>query len=130
MTNKTDLHTHSTASDGTLSPSELACYAKEKNLKAIALTDHDTVDGVPEFMEKCSELGIEGIAGVEISAKYRCEMHIVGLFVDYTDEAFKNTLTKLKNARYDRNKKMLEKITENGMPLCEPIVIYSALPSV
>ena len=117
MINSIDLHTHSTASDGTLTPSELAVYAKEKGLKAIALTDHDTINGISEFSKKCAQLGIEAVSGVEISADYKCEMHIVGLFVDTHNEEFAKKLSDLKNARSIRNQKMIECLNEHGMPI-------------
>ena len=89
---KIDLHTHSTASDGTFSPREVAKKAKEAGLSAIALTDHDTTAGIGEFLLSCRESGIEGIAGVEISAKFRTEMHIIGLFIDEKNEDFAEKL--------------------------------------
>lgn len=118
MTDKLcDLHTHSTASDGTLSPSELAYAAERAGLCACAITDHDTVSGVEEFMSTCKDAGIEGIAGVELSAEFTGEMHIVGLFVDYRDEKFKRDLYRLANARAVRNEKMIAKCCENGLPV-------------
>ena len=81
MIKKIDLHTHSTASDGTFTPSEVAHKAHKTGLSAVALTDHDTINGLAEFKRACGEYGIEGISGVEISAKYEKEMHIVGLFM-------------------------------------------------
>ena len=117
INNTVDLHVHSTASDGTLTPSQLAEYAKEKGLRAAALTDHDTVDGISEFAERCIQLGIEPIAGVEISARYKCEMHIVGLFVDAGNTDFCSKLKELKNARLIRNEKMLKLLEEHGMPI-------------
>ena len=82
MTSRIDLHTHSTCSDGTLTPSGLARYAKKAELSAIALTDHDNISGIPEFMSECERLGIEGIPGIEISVEYRRQLHIVGLYDD------------------------------------------------
>lgn len=90
----TDLHVHSTASDGTFTPSELVAEAKRIGLKAFALTDHDTVAGVKEATAAADEAGIELIPGIEISTKYNStyikdkEVHIVGLYIDYTDEHF------------------------------------------
>lgn len=115
INNLIDLHTHSTASDGTFSPAQLAEYAYKKGLRAIALTDHDTVDGIYEFSQRCFSLGIEPIAGVEISARYKCEMHIVGLFIDTKNKDFCQNLNALKNARLIRNEKMLKLLEENGM---------------
>lgn len=76
-----DLHTHTNHSDGSFSPVELAIAAKEKNL-IIALTDHNTVSGVPEFLSECERLGVTAIAGTELSAVYDGrEFHLLGLFI-------------------------------------------------
>jgi hypothetical protein len=117
MTGKVDLHTHSTRSDGTLSPTELARLAKESGLSAIALTDHDSTEGVAEFTAECERLGIEGISGVEISTKYKRELHIVGLYAH--GEEFVDTIARLKGSRAERNKKMLEKLCELGYDINE-----------
>ena len=77
-----DLHTHSNRSDGTLTPAALASAAKEANLSAIALTDHNTVTGLPEFIKACNALGIEAVPGVEISTEYEgVELHVLGLYI-------------------------------------------------
>ena len=120
---KIDLHTHSTASDGTLTPSELVKMAKDEGLCALALTDHDTVDGIGEFQKACAEYGIEGVSGVEISAKYKKEMHIVGLFVDVNDTEFKSKLDALRDGRETRNREMLRRIAENGFDITEADII-------
>ena len=96
MIKKIDLHTHSTASDGTFTPSEVAHKAHKTGLSAVALTDHDTINGLAEFKRACGEYGIEGISGVEISAKYEKEMHIVGLFIDENDTELAEKLDELK----------------------------------
>lgn len=119
MTNKIDLHMHSTASDGTMTPSELARFAAENGLTAAALTDHDTVSGVGEFIAKCEKYGVEGIPGVEISADYDKRMHIVGLFTNYKDEVFIKMLSALSDSRGDRNRRMLELCRKNGMDITE-----------
>lgn len=119
MKKSIDLHTHSTASDGTMSPKELAVFAKENGLAAVALTDHDTVDGVREFCDECERLGIEGISGVEISTKYKTELHIVGLFVDIYDVRFTERLRALKNSRSVRNGEMLKLLQNNGFDIDE-----------
>ena len=77
-----DLHTHSNRSDGTLPPAALASAAKEAGLSAIALTDHNTVAGLPEFIKACEDLCIEAVPGVEISTEYDgVELHILGLYI-------------------------------------------------
>lgn len=116
---KIDLHTHSTASDGTLSPREVAKTAKENGLCAISLTDHDTTDGLEEFHDECRRLGIEGISGVEISARYKTEMHIVGLFVDENDSILKDKLYRLRSGREARNREMLSLLEKHGFDVTE-----------
>lgn len=77
-----DLHTHSTCSDGTLTPTELVKLALEKDLAALALTDHNTVAGLPEFLEAARGTELEAVPGIEFSVDYGdIELHILGLFV-------------------------------------------------
>ena len=81
---KIDLHVHSTASDGTLTPAELVAEAKKADLSAFALTDHDTVAGIAEAKKEANNYDIELIPGVELSTEYKeKEVHMVGLFLDY-----------------------------------------------
>ncbi len=110
MKNRVDLHTHSNKSDGTLTPRELARAAKAAGLAAIALTDHDTDDGIEEFMAECDRLGIEGIPGIEISTDFPRLLHIVGLYPH--GEKYKSTVARLKDARLERNLKMLKLIQD------------------
>lgn len=77
-----DLHTHSTHSDGTLSPAELLLLAEQAGLSAVALCDHNTVSGLPEFLDAARGRAIEAVTGVEFSTEYQgTELHIVGLFI-------------------------------------------------
>lgn len=77
-----DLHTHSTQSDGTLSPAELIAAAQAEGLAAIALTDHNTVSGLPAFLEAARDAQVEAIPGAEFSTDYQgTELHILGLFI-------------------------------------------------
>lgn len=77
-----DLHTHSTCSDGTLTPAELVRLAVDSGVTAMALCDHNTVNGLPEFLEAARGSGVEAIPGVEFSTEYQGgELHILGLFV-------------------------------------------------
>ena len=81
-----DLHTHSTASDGSLSPRDLVRYAKKKGAAAISLTDHDTVEGLEEALSAGQEQDLEVIPGLEISAHYKGgTMHILGYYIDPSD---------------------------------------------
>ena len=83
MANKIDLHTHTTASDGTLTPTELVAHARELGLSAVAITDHDTMNGVAEAQTAGERLGVEVIPGMEISTDYRGEdTHVLGYGMD------------------------------------------------
>ena len=85
-TQKIDLHVHSTASDGTLTPTELVAAVKKAGLCAFALTDHDTVDGIAEAKAAANAASIELIPGVELSCDYKGkEVHMVGLYLDETN---------------------------------------------
>lgn len=113
-----DLHVHSTYSDGTLTPEELVLRAKQFNLSAMALTDHDTIDGVHEAVEAGKKYHLEVIPGVELSTFFNNkEIHIVGLYIHYTNEHFQKELKTLRDVRRNRNVQMCEKFTQLGMPL-------------
>jgi 3',5'-nucleoside bisphosphate phosphatase len=113
-----DLHTHSNASDGTMRPRDLVRLARERGLKAMALTDHDTVDGLPEAVAAGEEVGVEVIPGVEISARHPGgTMHVLGYFLDYEDTLFAQRLAVLKQARKDRNPQIIAKLNALGIPL-------------
>jgi len=113
-----DLHTHSNASDGTLPPREVVRLAKERGLMALALTDHDTIDGLAQAVAAGKELDLEVIPGVEISAKYfNGSMHILGYFLDYGSELLAQRLAVLKQARKDRNPQIIAKLKARGIPI-------------
>ncbi|NMC61400.1 MAG: PHP domain-containing protein [Candidatus Methanofastidiosa archaeon] len=114
---KVDLHVHTTASDGLLSPTEIISKAKEACLNTIAIADHDTIDGIPEGMKAANEKGIRLIPALEISAKHEKQVHILGYFVDYTDLKFQSFINKLKNSREERNQKMLKKLDSFGFQI-------------
>ena len=77
-----DLHTHSTASDGSLTPTQLAQLAKDSGLAAVVLSDHNTVEGLPEFLAATEACGVEGVPAVEFSTEYNeVELHIIAMFV-------------------------------------------------
>ena len=118
-----DLHVHSSCSDGTLSPRELVDYAIEKKLSAFALTDHDTVDGLDEAMQYAADLSseqgnIEVIPGIEFSTEYQgADIHVVGLYIDYRSEVFRNKLEEFVDSRTARNRKMCSLLTQAGVPV-------------
>ena len=115
-----DLHVHSTASDGSLTPRELVYYAAEKQLSAIALTDHDTVSGLAEAMAASHHAGIELIPGVEMSCVWEgTEIHILGYFVDTGSPALQDGLSWFRRLRDERNETILDNLAEDGILLTE-----------
>lgn len=113
-----DLHTHSCVSDGTDTPTELVEYAVKKGLAALALTDHDTVDGVEEALRAAEGTDLLLIPGVELSAEYRGrDIHILGLCLNYRSEKFLSYLQEFKRARDARNVKMAERLTAHKLPV-------------
>ncbi len=112
---KIDLHTHSTASDGTFTPTELVLEAKRVGLYSVALTDHDTVSGIDEFIEAGIKYNIRTIAGVELSTEYEdTEIHVLGLFIDPENQALLRQLHEFRSNRDNRNLKMIERLREEG----------------
>lgn len=118
-----DLHLHTIYSDGEYTPERLVKEAVEKNFRAIAVTDHDTVEGVPYVLQQAKDK-IEVIPGVEISANAQPspsepveEIHIVGLFIDYNNPDLVNTLKKMSAGRKERMQEMLKRLNEMGMPV-------------
>ncbi len=113
-----DLHTHSCFSDGTFTPGELVDYAIEKGLNAVALTDHDTVDGLDALMEYAKGKPIEVIPGIEYSTEYnQRDVHIVGLFIDHRTPVFLEYLTRFKQSRTDRNHKLCANLRGAGIDI-------------
>ncbi|MBG0778174.1 MAG: PHP domain-containing protein [Desulfovibrionaceae bacterium] len=111
-----DLHTHSTASDGSLSPSELVALARASHLRALALTDHDTVAGIPEALEAGKREGVEVIPGCELSVTSdHGAMHILGLWVDGNGSGLASTLAELQHYRVNRNHIIIEKLNAIGV---------------
>jgi hypothetical protein len=116
--NRIDLHTHSNYSDGSLSPKELVQLAKERKLRAIALTDHDTVAGLEEALEAGNELGVEVVPGVEISAQYPPgTMHILGYYLNGSHPELLQALERLQQARAARNPKIIERLQALGLEI-------------
>lgn len=112
-----DLHTHSTRSDGTVSPREVVRLAKRAGLTAVALTDHDSVLGVEEALRAGEELGVEVIPGVELSIDGPVTIHFVGLFIDIHSAALQQTLAHIKALRTERNLAILDRLKEAGYQL-------------
>ena len=113
-----DLHIHSTASDGSLSPREVVRAAEEAGLAAAALTDHDTLAGVPEALEEAALCGLTLVPGIEMSCVYgRTEIHILGYFADPDDPAFEAELASFRALRNERNETILDNLAEDGIVL-------------
>lgn len=113
-----DLHVHSTRSDGTMTPTELVDYAIEKGLSVIALTDHDTVDGIDEMMRYAKGKPIEIIPGIEYSTEYLSrDVHIVGLFIDYKAKVFQEYLERFRQSRTERNYKLCANLQRVGIDI-------------
>lgn len=111
-----DLHTHSTASDGEKSPSELVFAAKESGLSVLALTDHDTVDGLQEASEAAKKAGMVFVPGIELNIQWPTgEFHLLGLGLKEMSASMKSLLWALKNNRIERNKKILAALANDGL---------------
>ena len=113
-----DLHAHTTASDGTMSPNDLVILAKENGIEAIAITDHDTVEGIPEAIATGEREGVEVIPGLELSVEHNPgSMHILGLLIDHENKELNESLREIQASRSTRNPKIIEKLNEFGLNL-------------
>lgn len=117
---KYDLHTHTIASDGTYTVRELLERAKGNGLKGVAITDHDTIDGLEEAEKVAKEIGIELIPGIEFSCNLGDnEIHILGYFVDYKNAKIIEELYNLDKIRKERNLKIIEKLKKYKLYITE-----------
>jgi hypothetical protein len=120
-TQRIDLHIHSTASDGTLTPKEIAALAVRQGLKAIALTDHDSMEGIKGLLQDGPPEGIELLSGVEISAApppaldLAGSLHLLGYGMDVMDPALNQTLEAQQAARINRTPAMIARLDELGI---------------
>ena len=113
-----DLHMHSTYSDGRLAPGELIDLAAERGLAAVALADHDCLDGVPEYRAAATRAGIESITAVELSCIHRGrDLHILGYGVDVENETLQEMLTRFRDTRENRGLMIVEKLAGMGVHL-------------
>jgi len=111
-----DLHTHSTCSDGTLSPAQLVRSAREAGVTHMALTDHDTVVGLAEAREEAARQGVAFLGGLEISAEYPPgTMHILGYGFDENSPSLLEKLAYVQQARRDRNPKIVSILNRLGL---------------
>lgn len=113
-----DLHSHSIFSDGSSTPEELVELAEQGGLAALALTDHDTTDGLPRFLAAGDNSSVETVAGIELSAEFGAvTFHILGYFFDPANEALQTALKWVREGRTERNVQILEKLNRLGYNL-------------
>jgi hypothetical protein len=122
-----DLHMHSSCSDGSLTPEELAAAALDLGLEAAALTDHDTVSGVERFLSAASGTPLHAIPGVELASMlFNKDIHIVGLFIDHENATLRAALEQMRQWREERNAEMVEKIRSKGYEITMEEVLAEA----
>ncbi len=97
-----DLHTHSTCSDGSMTPSELVFHAAQNGISALALSDHDTVSGLDEAIEAGKKYGVEVVPAIEFSVQSKTETHILGLYIDHKSPILQEALKNINSVRYKR----------------------------
>lgn len=115
---RVDLQTHSTCSDGTLTPRQLVQRASEKDLAALALTDHDTVAGLEAFQDAGREHGVETVFGIELSTRVnRHDVDVLGYFIDPESPALAEVIETAQAYRHERAPRMLERLEELGVPV-------------
>lgn len=113
-----DLHAHTTASDGSLTPRQLVERAARQGVKALAITDHDTLDGLAEAFSAGQEFGVEIVPGLEISAEFPIgTMHILGYYIDTESQLLLENLAMLRQARNTRNPRIIKKLQELGLDI-------------
>ncbi len=116
--NEVDLHCHTTASDGALDPEALVELAAHLGLKVLAITDHDSVEGVAAGLAAASQVGIEVIPGIEINTDVPgAEVHVLGYYVDHTHAELREETARLRDGRVGRAQRMAEILTEMGAPV-------------
>jgi predicted metal-dependent phosphoesterase TrpH len=122
-----DLHMHSTFSDGQLTPAELVEIAAECGLAAVALADHDCLDGVPEYVAAAKKAGLESITAVELSCIHGGrDLHILGYGVDVADETLREMLRRFREARENRGLKIVENLAQMGIYLDADSILEKA----
>lgn len=113
-----DLHLHTTYSDGSYTPAAIIKKAWKARVSALAVTDHDTVSGLAEAIEAGRSCGIEVIPGIELSSRFgTSELHVLGYFLQWEDEALRRQLKRFQEARHVRNPQMIEKLNALGLEM-------------
>jgi hypothetical protein len=119
MTSRADFHTHTNASDGRLTPGDLVRLAVSRGVRILAVTDHDSTEGIAEALAVAAEYpGFTLVPGIEMSTDIPGdEIHVLGYFLDYENPEFQATLANLRNARRDRGRMMVEKLHAMGIDI-------------
>ena len=114
-----DLHLHTTASDGRLSPTELIQLVADQGLRQVSISDHDSTEGLEEaFLAAQQFTDLRVIPGIELSTDVPGdEIHMLGYFIQYEDEEFQQVLKRFRRGRVDRAREMVEKLAALGLPL-------------
>ena len=112
-----DLHTHSTVSDGSDPPTRIPELAAEAGCAAVALTDHDRLDGVAAAGARAAELGIDFVPGCELSCEFPGTMHVLVYWLTAGDGPLQNELVRLQQARETRNLRLVERLTAHGLDI-------------
>jgi predicted metal-dependent phosphoesterase TrpH len=113
-----DLHCHSTFSDGSDRPEELANMANRLGLSSLALTDHDSLDGLDAFLDQQKSVATRLIAGIELSCEFAGhDMHVLGLFINHRDAIFQERVKSLRLRRYRRNVQIFEKLNSLNLSI-------------
>lgn len=112
-----DLHAHTTASDGSLSPVELIELAAEKKLAALGVTDHDTLAALPEAAAAAQRCGVELVPGIELNVEHPGRFHLLGYLFRPDDAGFNARLRYLQDFRASRNVRMVDRMQQYGLPI-------------
>jgi hypothetical protein len=130
-----DLHTHTTASDGTLTPTQLVQRAAQHSLTVVAITDHDTIDGLAEGLAAGERFGVEVVTGVEFSLRHEVDkqfvgLHLLGYFIDPAHPALVEVMGKVLDGRIDQKVRQIEKLQSFGfdVPVDEVLARVRGVP--
>ncbi len=117
---RVDMHVHTVASDGKFTPREVVMLAKKLGLAGIAITDHDSVDGIEEGLAAAEEAGIDLIPGVEISSvSDDRDVHILGYWLDWRSPEFRQCMLRQQQARVTRMEEIIKKLRQNGVAISQ-----------
>ena len=123
-----DLHTHTTASDGRCSPAELVARARAAGVTVLGVTDHDTVAGCDAARTACAAAGVEFVPGIEITAvRDEADLHVLGYFIDPSSPPLLSFLAEQRERRFERVRKMIDRLGDLGMPLDGDAIMERAL---